>query len=388
MRDVYVIGAGMTHFGKFPEVSAIEHGAKAAWEAVKDANINPSDIQVAYCGNAMGGIMTGQECCIGQLMLRDAGIRGIPIMRIENACASGSSALHEAWLMVGSGIYEVAMAVGAEKLTSDDPVRSLSALAAATDLEAEGSMGATFPGIYAMVMSKHMELYGTTREQLARVAVKNYKHGSLNPRSQYRKQLTIEEVISSRIISYPLRRLDCCPIGDGAAAVVVASGDFAKSRDREGVLLAASALTTGMRDGLDDITSSDTTARAARQAYEMAGLGPEDIDVAEVHDCFTVAEIIHYEDLGFCPKGEGGRFMEEGRSSMGGAVVVNPSGGLLAKGHPVGATGIAQICELYWQLQGDAAQRQVEGAKVGLSLCQGGFFYGDCGSAVIHILKK
>ncbi len=383
MRNVVVIGVGMTKFGKFPEVPIEVLGREAAWEAMKDAGLGPKDIQVAYLGNLTESRETGHVSCVAQEILRGVGIRAIPITRVENACASGSTAFREAWMAVASGFYDIAMAVGVEKLTG----RGGAPLARIGDT-VEGIAGFSPPGVWAMRAQRHMAQYGTTLEQLAKVAVKNRKHGKLNPRAHYPKEVTVEEVRKSPMICYPLTLLDSCPTTDGGAAAIVCSEEVAKRYTTKPVYVAAATLKSGTYENLRDIAVNELEKRAAQEAYERAGIGPEDLDFAEVHDCFTIAEIVRIENLGFCKEGEGGRMAEEGVTELGGKFPVNPSGGLLCKGHPVGATGVAQVAELCWQLRGEAGARQVQGAKVGLAHCSGGFIGHDTGSSTVIILKR
>lgn len=388
MREVAVIGVGMTKFGRFPEVSPRDMGREAVWKAIQDAGISPKDIEVAYCGNAVMGSITGQTCCLGQIALKEVGITGIPITNIENACASGSSAFREAWIAVASGLYDMALVLGIENLTASGSVeKTTEALAGASDVEIEGRLGLTMPSVWAMRAKRHMARYGTTLKQLAMVAVKNLKNGCLNPNSQRQKTVTVEEVLSSRMIADPLTLLQCSPISDGAAAAVLCSKEKASGYTTKPVIVAASVLTTGTYDHTREISTSEIEQRASSQAFETAGIGPEDLDLAEVHDCFSIAEIMRIENLGLCPPGEGGRWVEEGLTEMGGKLPVNPSGGLLSKGHPVGATGVAQIAELVWHLRGQAGKRQVKGAKVGLAHCSGGNIAGDTGATTVNILK-
>jgi len=390
MREVCVIGVGMTKFAKFPEIDVLELGREASWNAIKDAGINPKEIETAYCGSARTGQLLRRECGVGQEILGQLGITGIPIASVGNFCASGSTAFREAWMAVGSGLYDMAMAIGVEKLTgragkgrplTSDNVFTLTAL------------GFTPPSIYANVANRHMHQYGTTLEQFAKVAVKNRKNACFNPYAQYRKEVTVEEVLSSPMIVEPLTLFSCCPTSDGAAAAILCSKEKAKKYTTKPVMVAASAQNSAIYVKGKDITTFPADLEASKTAYEMAGIGPEDIDVAEVHDCFTVAEIIHYEDMGFCERGEGGRMLDEGETEIGGKVAVNPSGGLMSQGHPLGATGVRQICEIVWQLRGEAGERQQEGAKVGMTHCGGGVrdsieILVDGGCINIHILKR
>ncbi len=388
MREVAVIGVGMTRFGKFIDTSLRELGRVAILDAMKDAGVKPSDIQVGYCGNAVGGVITGQTMILGQLLFREVGITGIPITNIENACSTGSSALREAWIAVASGMYDVALAVGAEKLYAADTVKSVQALAGAADFELEADQGLIMPAVWAMRANKYMDKYGATIEQLAKVSVKNHRNGALNPNSQYKDEVTVEQVQSSRMISYPLTLLHCSPIGDGAAAAVLCAAEKARQFTTNPILIAASVLTTGTYESQRDITFNELEVRGGKEAFERAGISPKDIDMAEVHDCFTIAEFLRVESLGLVPMGEYGRWIDEGRTELGGQLPVNPSGGLLAKGHPIGATGIAQVAELVWHLRGVAGKRQVQNAKVGLAHCSGGALAGDTCVCSVQILKR
>ncbi|MCX5913422.1 MAG: thiolase family protein [Deltaproteobacteria bacterium] len=383
MRKVLAIGVGMTKFGKFPDLSVEQLGRDAVWAAMKDAGFRPKDIQVAYLGNLTESRETGHISCVAQEILRGVGIRGIPTTRVENACASGSTAIREAWLAVGSGLYDIALAVGVEKLTGRGP-----APLARTGDTLEGIAGFAPPGMWAMRARRHMAQYGTTVEQMARVAVKNRRHGRLNPRAQYPKEVTVEEVRSSPMICTPLTMLDSCPTTDGGAAAILCSEEVAKRYTTKMIYVAAAALQSGTYESTRNIAVNEIEKRASREAYEWAGIGPEDLDFAEVHDCFTIAEIVRTENLGFCKEGEGGRLVEEGVTALGGKLPVNPSGGLLCKGHPIGATGVAQVAELVWQLREEAGDRQVKGAKVGLAHCSGGFIAQDTGASAVIILKR
>lgn len=383
MRKVIVIGVGMTKFGKFPEMPVEQLGREAAWEAMKDAGLGPKDIQVAYLGNLTESRETGHISCVAQEILRGVGIRGIPVTRVENACASGSTAFREAWMAVGSGLYDIAMAIGVEKLNGRGPA-PLSRIGDTL----EGIAGFSPPGMWAMRAQRHMAQYGTTLEQLAKVAVKNRKHGKLNPRAHYPKETTVEEVRKSPMICYPLTLLDSCPTTDGAAAAILCSEEVAKRYTTKLIYVAAAALKSGTYESQRNIAVNEIEQRAAEEAYEKSGIGPQDLDFAEVHDCFTIAEIVRIENLGFCKEGEGGRMAEEGITQLGGKFPINPSGGLLCKGHPIGATGVAQVAELVWQLRGEAGERQVQGAKVGLAHCSGGFVAQDTGASTVIILKR
>lgn len=403
-----IVGTGMTQFGKFPERGLKDLSKEAVDAALADAGIAASDVQVAIVGNAVAGLITGQECIRGQVVLRESSIGGIPIYNVENACASSSSALNLAWMQVASGSVDVALAVGVEKLTHEDKRKSLEAFSAAVDVdfvrqiieamqstapkngdkEAKGNGGgeakpkSMFMDIYAAAIRAHMSQYGTTPEQIAQVCVKSHKFGSLNPRAQYRNEMTLDEVLESREVAWPLTVPMCAPIGDGAAAVVVTSAEFAKARGLDGPKVAASVVLSGR---LPTAQEEMAEVRAARAAYEMAGVGPDDIDVAEVHDATSAAEILAYEDLEFCPRGDGGKLVEEGATDLGGRIPVNTSGGLCSKGHPIGATGVAQVVEIVEQLRGHCGDRQVEGARIGLTQNGGGFLGNDAAAQAVHI---
>jgi len=304
-------------------------------------------------------------------------------VNMENACASGSTALREGWMAVAGGFYDVVMVTGVEKAVM--PKGTMLNVGAG---ELETKLGEVFPGYFATIAQKHMERYGTTREQMALVSVKNHLHGALNPYAQFQKKFTVEEVLNSPMIADPLTLFSCCPNSDGAAALVLCSKERAKRANGRAIRIAASVLATGSYDNQRDITNWDVEIRAAQQAYKMASLGPEDLDVVEVHDAFTICEILHYEGLGLCPLGEGGRLIDEKATELGGRIPVNPSGGLLSKGHPVGASGVAQVVEIVWHLRGEAGERQVQGARVGLADMMGGNKEGDTRACTVHILVK
>jgi len=387
MRDVAIIGIGGTKFGKYPNVSITDLGVQACLKALKDANVKPKDIQLAYAGN-LAQWQWGQGLLIGQVVLRELGIIKIPITRVENGCATGSCAFREAWYKIATGACDIALAFGVEQMTVADSSKMLDVFTGKQYPERAGDMGFTAPGIFALMARRHMQEFGTTREQLAMVTVKNRKFGALNSEAQLTDTLTLDEVLNARMISDPLTLPQCCPRGDGAAAVILASKKIAKKYTSKPISVAASTQVSGSYPQDTSYTYFETDVRGAKAAYQMAGLGPEDIDLAEVHDCFSTAELVHYEDLGFCKKGEGGQFIEEGHSDLGGKVPVNTSGGLLSKGHVIGATGISQIIEIVRQLRGQAGQRQVEGARIGLQHNAGGFIHTDTACCVIHILKN
>lgn len=382
MRDVYIVGAGMTQFGKHLDRSLRDLGREACLLAFQDAGVMPKDIEAGYCGNALAPAIQG-ETGVGQNVFWEVGISGIPIVNVENACASGSTALREGWMAVAGGFYDVVMVAGVEKAVM--PKGTMLNVGAG---ELETKLGEVFPGYFATIAQKHMERFGTTREQMAQVSVKNHIHGALNAYAQFQKKFTVEEVLNSPMIADPLTLYSCCPNSDGAAALILCSKEKARKLNGRAIRIAASVLTTGTYENQRDITNWDVEIRAAQQAYKMASLGPKDLDVVEVHDAFTICEILHYEGLGLCPLGEGGRLIEEGATELGGRIPVNPSGGLLSKGHPVGASGVAQVVEIVWHLRGQAGERQVQGAKVGLADMMGGNKEGDTRACTVHILVK
>ncbi|MEW5723870.1 MAG: thiolase family protein [Thermodesulfobacteriota bacterium] len=387
MRNVAIIGIGGTKFGKHLDRSVTDLGIEACLKAIRDAGVRPKDIQLAYAGN-LAQWEWGQGLLIGQLVLRELGITRIPITRVENGCATGSCAFREAWFKVAAGECDVALAFGVEQMNVAGSDKMLSIFTGRQYPERAGDMGFTAPGIFALMARRHMEEFGTTREQLALVAVKNRRFGSQNPEAQLTTPVTLEEVLAARMIVDPLTLPQCCPRGDGAGAAVLASAEAVRRFTTKPVWVAASVHVSGLYPNDQSYTFFDTDVRGAAAAYDMAGLGPGDLDLAEVHDCFSTAELIHYEDLGFCQKGEGGRFIQEGRADLGGRIPVNTSGGLLSKGHVIGATGLSQIIEVVRQLRGEAGPRQVAGAKVGLQHNGGGFIHTDTACCVIHILKR
>ena len=372
----------MTQFGKHLEKGLRDLGREACWRAIKDAGIRPDQIQAGFCGNALGGYLQ-RENGIGQSVLWQVGIKGIPIINIENACASGSSAFREAWIGVASGLYDVVIAFGVEKT-----VMKKGAMLDVGDADLETKMGDVFPGLFAMRAQRHMYEYGTTLEQMAKISVKNHRNGCLNPYSQYQKEFTTDEVLNSPMIADPLTLFSCCPNSDGAAAAIVTTKEMAKKLSAKPVKVLASVSGTGLYNNKKDMAIFDLDFKLSKEAYEMAGVGPEDIDLAEVHDAFTIAELMHYEGFGFCGVGEGGRLIEEGETEIIGKIPVSPSGGLLSKGHPVGASGVAQIAEIVWHLRGEAGLRQVSNARIGLAHIMGGGKEGDIGACTIHILEK
>ncbi len=379
MSDVYVVGIGMTKFGKHPDRTVVDLGSEAVREAIRDADMDPRLIEAAYCGHVFQGMVAGQR------VLAQTGLAGIPLTNVEDACSSGAVAVREAALAIRAGEHDLVLAFGMEHLTG----RFRGALTPAED-DLEAAVGLTMPAIYAMRARRHMEEFGTTRRQLALVSVKNKRNASLNPLSQFQTPVSVEEVLASRPIAEPLCLYDCSPVSDGAAAVILCSARRLRQlpRQHRPVRLAAAALRSGeVESGLPSMAFEPLTRRTAQAAYEQAGLGPEDIDLAEVHDCFSIAEVLRVEGLGLFPVGEYPARLERGEAEIGGVLPINPSGGLLGKGHPLGATGVAQVVELVRQLRGEAGARQVAGARVGLAHCRGGKAAGVEGAAcTVNIL--
>lgn len=378
-REVHIAGVGSTPFGTHPARSLQSLAVEAARAALADSSIPTARIRYLFVGNFVGGIMTGQEL-LGPIVAADLGLAGVAAVKVEAACASSSAAVRLAHDLIAAGAEDAVLVVGVERLTGAPRAALTTAMTAAIDQASEGEAGLTFPGFWAMVMTRHAALYGTTREQVAAVTVKNRAFGANNPLAQFRKPVTVEEVVASPLICDPIRRYDCCPATDGAAALVLASAQLARACGAPSVRVAASELVNGpVRIGdYADITTHDGTVEAARRAYECAGVGPGDIDVAELHDCFSIAEIVDSEDLGFFAKGEGGPGVLRGASRP----IINASGGLLSKGHPTGATGCGQLYELVLQLRG-RHPNQVEGARLGLAHNGGG----TAAAVSVHILE-
>ncbi len=379
MQDIYISGGAMTTFGRHTGVLAPELAQQAILRAVDDAGIALDDIEAVYCANVLGGMI------LGQLIVRDLGLRGIPVYNVENACASGATGVHLARHALLAQQYSTVLVFGIEQLTAlGGGTIPMQRNDAKTDLYATAGM--VLPAVYAMRGTRFLHERDASAEDLATVAVKNRHHGSLNPFAQQRSETTLEEVLASRMIADPLTLLQCCPSQvDGAAAVVMTTRRPSQTRP---VKVLSSVVVSGMREQADDdILDAEITARAARQAYEQAGLGPDDVNVVELHDAFTIAELLYYEALGLAKPGDAVPLLRSGATRLGGRVPVNPSGGLLAKGHPLGATGIAQMVEVMWHLQDRADGRQVANARIGLTQCTGGGIAGvDHAASSVHIL--
>lgn len=408
-QNAYIAGVGMTSFGKHQDRTLKSLTQEAVGIALKDAGLEARELEAAYFGTAATAVTVGQVMVPGQVALREMGIGRIPVINVENACASAATAFQQACTMVTAGLYDVVLAIGSEKLYCEDKQKTFSVFTGAVDFESfdsvsadlykrieaagiktdaggAGSNRSLFMDIYAAMALGHMRDYGTTREDFAAVSAKTSFHGSLNPKAQFKDVLSVDDVLGAREISYPLTLAMCSPIGDGSAAAVIVSEKMAK---RLGLANMVRVKCSVLRSGWDiDENEPGVTEVVAKEAYEQSGVGPEDLDVVELHDASSPAELMYYETLGLCAKGEGARFIGEGHSKLGGKTPVNPSGGLLRKGHPVGATGLAQIAELTDQLRGRADKRQVEGARIALAENGGGYIGSDAAAMVITVLEK
>lgn len=411
MSDVYLVGVGMTPFGKFLDRTVKDLTREAVTGALADAGAGTADIQSAFFANTSQSPMEGQYMVGGEIALRDMGFSEIPIANVENACASASTAFHLAYTNIKAGLSDIALAVGAEKMTSRDKTKSMAIFDGAWDVhgvdemtrrllqlgegmtpppgrEADANMRSVFMDVYAALAKFHMKTFGTTERQLAAVAAKNHHHSTFNPLSQYRNDMSIDDVLNARMISWPLTLPMCAPISDGAAAAILVREDMLDRFDRKrAVKVCASVLGSGS-DRKPEEVEKHICRRAALKAYDMAGVGPDDMSVAEVHDASAFAEIVQVENLGFCKFGDGGKLAERGETTLGGRIPVNPSGGLESKGHPIGATGLGQIYELVLQLRGEAGQRQVENARFAIAENGGGFHGYEEAAACITILGR
>ena len=407
MRDVAIIGVGMTRFGKFMEKGIKDLVRESVQNAIMDAGISISDIEAAYVGSAVPGIMTGQEMIKAQVTLSAMGIERIPMVNVENACASSSTALHLGWLAVAAGLYDCVLVAGFEKLYDKDKMKSFMALGTAVDVEViarfledlqknpdggngifgqgSGKNRSIFMDMYAYYTRQYMETYGLTQAHFAKIAVKSHKNGANNPHAQYQKEVTLEEVLDSGEVAYPLTRMMCSPIGDGAGAAIVCSKEMAKRFTQQPIWIAASVLGSGQ---LGDDMCDTLTRRLGPDAFERAGIGPDEIDVIEVHDATSPSEIITLIELNMCPGEEAGHWIDSGYLDIDGRLPSNPSGGLASKGHPIGATGLGQIHEIVQQLRGGAGKRQVADPKVGMTHNGGGILGVDAAAMAIHIFKK
>ena len=411
MSDIYVIGVGMTHFGKFLDRSVKHLVHSAVGDALADAGADIADIGAAFYANTVQGALEGQLMVGGQVALRSMGFEGIPITNVENACASASTAFHLAYAHLKAGLSDVALAVGADKMFGEDKARTASVFNGAWDVhdvdnitkslialgegvepppgrKEDGRLRSVFMDVYAALAKSHMKLFGTTERQIAAVAAKNHRHSVDNERSQYRVDMSVEEVLAARMISWPLTLPMCAPISDGGGAAILCTEEALSRFDRHrAVKVRASVLASGVNRAAGDL-ENHLCRRAALKAYDQAGLGPEDISVAEVHDASAFAEIVQTENLGFCDIGQGGWLAERGETALGGRIPINPSGGLESKGHPIGATGLGQVFELVAQLRGESGSRQVPGARFAIAENGGGFHGFEEAAACITILGR
>tara|TARA_R110002049_G_scaffold29305_14_gene99631 strand:+ start:5691 stop:6929 length:1239 start_codon:yes stop_codon:yes gene_type:complete len=409
-QNAYIAGVGMTPFGKHMDRSLKSLGQEAISGALTDASLSASDLQAAWVGNVGAGVISGQVCVPGQVILRDMGIGRIPVINVENACASSATAFQQACSMVTLGAYDIVLACGVEKLFTEDKQKTFSVFSGGVDIEqadalladvgcklqklgmdvntdGAGQNRSLFIDIYVSWALDHMQKYGTTREQLAAVSAKNSYHGSLNPYAQYREILSVEDVLAAREVVWPLTLPMCSPIGDGASAAIIVSEKKAKELGlAKMVKVEAAALSSGYDYESDD--GVPPPKQAAIEIYNETGIGPEDLDCVELHDASAISEIMYYEYLGLCGEGQGGRFVKDGHSRLGGKIPVNTSGGLMRKGHPIGATGTSQICELVWQLRGEAGDRQVDGARTALAENGGGYIGSDIAALALTMLTK
>ncbi len=457
MRDVFILGVAMTKFGKYPDKTIKQLTAEAVRDVLHDANLSTEQIQAAWFANSGWGRFSGQDAIRGEIALRPLGIDSVPITNVENACASGSTALNAAYIAVAGGFCEVALVVGAEKTFDRDKMKMFAGFLAGTDVEdfsrnlafldtvermisirsdqwfdlapakknnirfstrlahlpdqikqsAQNAIiygnlfgrenfrtlvkrglaksHSPFMDVYSLAARIHMDTFGTTPRQLALIAAKNHWHSSLNPKAQYTQAITVEQVLADARVSYPLTRAMCAPVGDGAAAAIVCGQDFLRSRNRaEAVRIRASVLGSGRTRAFDE---EDSAVALGRRAFERADVGPQDVNLAELHDATAFGELHHTETLGFCREGEGGQFAESGVTRLGGRLPINTSGGLESRGHPVAATGLAQVYELVAQLRGKAGQRQVANARIGLAQNGGGVIGLEEAAMCIHILE-
>jgi acetyl-CoA acetyltransferase len=390
MRDVWIRGAAMTPFGKHPERSGRELVEEALGAALADAGLQAGDVQAAYVGNAAAGLMSGQESIRAQVVLRRTPLMGVPMVNVENACASSSTALHLGWQAVAGGMHDCVVVIGYEKLYDPDRSKAVHALNASidlTDLADVFSTSAQERAIFMDLFGAYSDGRGRDRfepDVLALVSVKSHLNGSLNPCAQYQREVTVEEVLGSRQVAGPLTVLMCAALSDGAACLVLCAPGFRSGRGR-GVKIAASVLASGRGD---DMRQATAVERAVREAAAAAGAGLEDVDVIELHDATSVAELRLYEEMGLCGEGEAERLVQERVTWLGGKLPVNPSGGMISRGHPMGATGAAQVVELTWQLQGRCAGRQVPAPRLALAQNNGGWVGSDSAVCCVHILQR
>ena len=382
-NKVCVLGAGSTKYGKLNE-SIIEIALNASKDAIESAGITPKDIQAGYISNVFG--VADKQVHMAPVIMSNLGIPHVPGLTIESACGSGSVMLREAYANIAAGFYDCVLALGVEKITHTGTTQSTTLFSYCSDFFYEGGNGATFPGLFASIARAYMTTHKANEEDLAYVAVKNHENGILNPKAHVRKKITVDDVMKSPVVASPLKLYDCCPFSDGASAVILCNEEFAKKSRKPYVEVIGSGrgASPAAVQAREDITTIPSTISAAKQAYKMAGITPKDIDFAEVHDCFTIAEIIDIEDLGFFPKGTAAHAVTEGATKINGEIPINPSGGLKSKGHPIGATGVGQVVEVFEQFTGKAGERTIKNAETALT-----HNFGATGaSAAVHIFRK
>lgn len=383
MNKVCILGAGSTKYGKLNE-SIIEIALNASVDAIESAGITPKDIEAGYISNVFG--VVDKQVHMAPVIMSNLGISHVPGLTIESACGSGSVMFREAYANVAAGFYDCVLALGVEKVTHTGTTESTTLFSYCSDFFYEGGNGASFPGLFASIARAYMTKFKANEEDLALVAVKNHENGLLNPKAHMRKRITVDDVLNSPVVASPLKLYDCCPFSDGASAIIVCSEDFAKKSGSEYIEVVGSGrgASPAAVQGRAEIGTIPSTVAAANQAYKMANISPTDVDFAEVHDCFTIAEIIDVEDLGFFQKGKAVKEIRDGATSRQGRIPINPSGGLKSKGHPIGATGIGQIVEVYEQFIGKAGERTIKNAQIALT-----HNFGATGaSAAVHIFKK
>jgi len=387
MRQVAVVGVGMTKFGRSEEKTQLELFAEASMDAINESNLRPKDIQALFIGSAAGDWTEGQTI-IGGFAADEIGLAGVPAPRFEGACSSGTMAIRDAFIWVASGYYDIVLAGGFERQTVLSTPMNTRMMATGVHSFYETPTGLSFPGVFGLLAHlyahKHNIPLPKLKESMAQVAIKNHKNGAKNPKAQFQKEITMEDVFNSMMVATPLQLYDCCPISDGAAAIVITSADVARKLTNKPIyIVGLGQSSAGALCNQKDITRVKSREISAKQAYDMSGLTPKDIDVCELHDCFTIAEIVASEGLGFFDFGDGYKAVDRGDTEIGGRIPINPSGGLKAKGHPVGATGPAQVYEIAKQIRGECGPRQVDGARIGITDTMGGSF-----AAVVNIILK